>query len=357
MKFSRKLARGQKRQSDAEYERRCDLLEAWFRNQNTLPPLEMAGWFGEITRAAYRQGGVPAALTLFDREFPRLGQYLRLALAAQRELELAAAFGIGARTELGHHAVVYSATAERWLHAGCARVRLDDQAAAALCLTDSSKAELENRLPWPAFVVTAPKRTLKIHWGGGSETFGAPVLDIEQWIEYVLVGEGENGGISVTLVPEHGGWPIMIAAGETLEELLASRERWQQHATVCEMAVNLVRGVLVQIQAGRLQQVMDRRPRGPSNRWRQPGELPTTTDYVLGHDVVLHPQHDYVEAARTVAQGTERLYKVQWMVRGHQRWQAHGPRHSLRKCIWILPHMKGRVDAPMVRRDYVLEEP
>ena len=50
-----------------------------------------------------------------------------------------------------------------------------------------------------------------------------------------------------------------------------------------------------------------------------------------------------------------RISMVQWMVRGHQRWQAHGPRHSLRKPIWVVPHMKGRVDAPILRRDYVLK--
>ena len=200
----------------------------------------------------------------------------------------------------------------------------------------------ENALPWGAFLLTAPECTLSYNVSG--------VVHYAKWI---LVGQAGAGGVSVTLVPANGGWPMLIAIGDTVDELLASRNNWEQHAVTCEMAVNLVRGVLVQMQAGKLRQLTVARS-GPHNRWREPGALPETTDYVLGHDVVLRPDQDYLDAARTIAAGTTRLYKVQWMVRGHQRWQAHGPRHRLRKPIWVVPHMKGRVDAPILRRDYVL---
>lgn len=36
-----------------------------------------------------------------------------------------------------------------------------------------------------------------------------------------------------------------------------------------------------------------------------------------------------------------------WVVRGHPRWQAYGPRRSERRLIWINPHMKGNLDAPL----------
>lgn len=348
MKFKRRLERAQARAFDAEQERRCDLLEAWLRNEQRLPPLAMAPWLGELAHSAARHGGIGPG-SVMERNWPATVSWVRLMLQAWGELSEAAEQKRGAKTDSAHHALVYLAAAESWAQAGYPRVRLDDQMAGALCLTDSSGAELENVMPWPAFVITAPSRTLTIS------------LDAQQtqWVESVLVQQLEHsadkGGISVTLVPEGGGWPMMIAVGETLDELLAARELWERHAVICEMAVNLVRGVLLQIQSGKLQKVAATRPRGPSNRWREPGELPTTTDYVLGADVKLRPENDYALAARMVADGTERVFKVQWMVRGHQRWQACGPRHSERKLIWILPHMKGRADAPMLRRDHVIE--
>lgn len=36
-----------------------------------------------------------------------------------------------------------------------------------------------------------------------------------------------------------------------------------------------------------------------------------------------------------------------WVVRGHPRWQAYGPRRSERKLIWIGPHLRGNLDAPL----------
>jgi len=36
-----------------------------------------------------------------------------------------------------------------------------------------------------------------------------------------------------------------------------------------------------------------------------------------------------------------------WMVRGHPRWQACGPGRKERKLIWVNPHLKGNLDAPL----------
>ena len=36
-----------------------------------------------------------------------------------------------------------------------------------------------------------------------------------------------------------------------------------------------------------------------------------------------------------------------WWVKGHWRRQAHGPNHSLRKLIYIHPHISGNVNAPL----------
>src|SRR3989344_7464011 len=66
-------------------------------------------------------------------------------------------------------------------------------------------------------------------------------------------------------------------------------------------------------------------------------------------------KQDYVAAVRSIAAGTKRYGKVQWMVRGHKRWQACGIRHQDRKLIWVVPYWKGEVDAPILHRDHVIE--
>lgn len=42
-----------------------------------------------------------------------------------------------------------------------------------------------------------------------------------------------------------------------------------------------------------------------------------------------------------------------WIVRGHPRWQAYGPHRQERKLIWINPHMKGNLDAPLHQSEKV----
>lgn len=42
-----------------------------------------------------------------------------------------------------------------------------------------------------------------------------------------------------------------------------------------------------------------------------------------------------------------------WIVRGHPRWQPYGPHRSERRLIWISPHFKGNLDAPLKQSDKV----
>jgi len=46
---------------------------------------------------------------------------------------------------------------------------------------------------------------------------------------------------------------------------------------------------------------------------------------------------------------------VQFVVRGHRRWQACGPKHSERKLIWINPFWKGPEEGRALLRGYELK--
>lgn len=47
-------------------------------------------------------------------------------------------------------------------------------------------------------------------------------------------------------------------------------------------------------------------------------------------------------------------FTVRWMVRGHWRQQPYGPQRSLRRPVWINPHIKGPADAPLITKEKVV---
>lgn len=333
--FSRKVQRQQVKVASSEREMRCDLLEAWIRkHQSVSPPLSMLPWL-----CAVFSSGFP--LPNPHKHWPHLVDTVMALGVMLREMELQDSVD----TKLaGSHVLSAMVGAGLWSQDGYPKIRLDDQMASALMLTDSSKAELGTSLPWKAFVVSVPKHTLSYRYEEQTEP---------TWVEQILVSDS-GGVLMLHLIGEEPSLPFSVAWGKTLEGFLEARESWDKHAVVADLAVNLVRGVLLQVQAGHLhQETLPQRERS-GHRWRQPGALPETTDYVLGSDVQL--KHDYVAAVREIASGTKRYTKVQWMVRGHKRWQACGERWQNRKLIWVVPHWKGRVDAPILRRDHVMKE-
>lgn len=81
-------------------------------------------------------------------------------------------------------------------------------------------------------------------------------------------------------------------------------------------------------------------PKGPSRN----GKEPLFRVYRVGKEITL----DCREALRSYVRGTRRgPLTVQFLVRGHWRQQACGPRFSDRKATWIEPYWKGPEDAPI----------
>lgn len=55
------------------------------------------------------------------------------------------------------------------------------------------------------------------------------------------------------------------------------------------------------------------------------------------------------------AYGDRRSQSFRSLVRGHWRSQAHGPKHTLRKVIWIRPHTRGGEADQVLGHEYVLK--
>ncbi len=75
--------------------------------------------------------------------------------------------------------------------------------------------------------------------------------------------------------------------------------------------------------------------------------------YQLGKPIKVDCRHavqNWLEGTRASS-----TVNVQFLVRGHWRNQAHGPKHSLRRRQWIEPFWKGEKDAPIPLRTHKLE--
>jgi hypothetical protein len=99
--------------------------------------------------------------------------------------------------------------------------------------------------------------------------------------------------------------------------------------------------------------VREPRPARPKAGARESSE-PSARTYVLTRGVVVDCRDEVVSHLR----GERRTApKVQVLVRGHWRYQAHGPAHSQRKWLQIEPHWRGPEDAPIAVRKHAIGEP
>lgn len=84
---------------------------------------------------------------------------------------------------------------------------------------------------------------------------------------------------------------------------------------------------------------------------REPGP-PTQRIYRLTREV----KHNFKELVRDVCEGRSTKQTVQYVVTGHWRNQACGPKLAQHKRIFIEPYWKGPRDAPIAQRAHKLEE-
>lgn len=343
--MSSKLRKIKRHMYSADDAAKCDLLEAWCRNNPYhYPPVLMLGWVIDLAR---RGGG-----DLFSvKSHPHLVAFILHLYRSARE------DGADALRTSGLCAMWLATAARRWISSGCPHIALDEQIASALMLTHSSVAPSLN-LPWPTFTIAVPETVFPMYFRNA--TTGDVASDpTDVPFDTVFVGEAlvvdqAEAPMAITLCRMSDTHDPIIVAGRMREDvdLVAFSTVNDKQRQVADLIVNLVRGVLLHCEAGKIQQAPAVSRSGKQQR--KPGALPVTTDFVLGTDVKI--KHDCVAHMRAVVAGIKKYGKVQWTVRGHQRWQACGPEHRQRKLIWVPPYWKGPVDAPILRRDYTITD-
>jgi hypothetical protein len=223
--------------------------------------------------------------------------------------------------------------ANRWAHSGFARLEVGHKLAAALALTDVPE-EIEVKAPWPAWSLVLP-----------DGLFG-PMCEREDTGE--LYGPSE---------------PARVWIEETTRTFVVWRngdaypcKRPPGTEAVSHTLTNLIRGACLAL--SNPDDFRKENQHGPTARSHKsnrhgPPDLQQAR-FLLSAPVKV----DLREHLRGVLSGRKGASPtVQFLVRGHWRNQAHGPKNTLRKTMWIQPFWKGPEESRILLRQHRVEGP
>lgn len=209
---------------------------------------------------------------------------------------------------------------DRWFECGFPRLEVGHKYASALCCTDCP-ASLEVRAPWLAWSLVVPPGL-----------FGETTTPARLWV----LGTSWVGTV----------WPDGSAC-----TYVATKS--EEPATVLsQMLHNLIAGAclsLTDVEQHRKKGGGQSRSKG--NGRHGPPDL-AQARFLLAPPVSVDLRAHVLEALRGGHGG--HAPKVQFLVRGHWRQQAHGPARAQRKTIWIEPHWKGPEEARVLLRSHKL---
>lgn len=246
----------------------------------------------------------------------------------------------------------------RWRSKGFPRVVVGPRRAAVLMATGIRAEQMPDVVPpWPAFLVELTDSPIQINLVNGGTS---PIDRIE-----VHYASHHTGAPAWSIIAETPAGPSIhrfnVAPTKWLDDKLEHEPVTDGHSSLEVDDVDLralttlsrlVTGLCMSLSDPERYAEARARAKGKSYRARRRGP-PQLADFVLGDDVRV----DVREAvAEYVARGG-RAPKVQSLVRGHWKMQAHGVDRALRKWIHVEPYWRGPEDAPVLIRRHTTREP
>lgn len=211
-----------------------------------------------------------------------------------------------------------------WLLGGFPRLEISHKYAAALCCTDCPP-EIELRAPWKAWSLVVPPGLIGEH-----ETPARLWMIGVKWV--------------AVLMPNGRFYPLAHLDDEAA---------WREVSTPQELMMeNLIRGACLSLSEPEQHRKAGGQARGKGNKRTGPPDL-SQARFMLAPPVSVDLRAHVLEAAKPGGSGVP---KVQFLVRGHWRQQAHGAGRALRKTIWIEPHWKGPEAGNVLLRPHKLKD-
>lgn len=258
----------------------------------------------------------------------------------------------------------------KWYHYGCQSIEVEDKYAASLCATRITPSELEFvRLPWPCFIVRAPKflqnlnilgeplRHILVHvvnFTGKAKVSGKQEIeeaffDADQYRLQLITANKYRILPAMQLASWADPNPAFSYNDISMTEMKYSEIDRRQ----LEIVGRLVLGAVISMNDPKAHK---RYAKSGLAKDRQPG----SPRYGTPSQVVLHKigKPVKVDARETIsAYVTGRrghVTNVRTLVAGHWKNQPHGPRNSLRRWQHVECYWRGDEDAPRIIRPHVV---
>lgn len=249
----------------------------------------------------------------------------------------------------------------RWVDQGCPRVVIDPKYAALLMATDVGSTLIEHvRPPWKAFLIEIPSDLLTIDVKDGTRDtikrvlFQTHGMAVDRGTTCNVIGIGEKTKL----------WRHNIPFSELAEDPGADSIRdWGVNDTMTDRddrASTLMGRLAISTCVALMDSANYHRQKGTKGRsikHRTGKGLTDIQTFVLGRPIKVNCRQailDYLDGTLGKKRGP---VTVQSIVKGHWKYQAHGPNRSLRKFIHIEPYWRGPEDAPILTRVVELEAP
>lgn len=217
----------------------------------------------------------------------------------------------------------YCEFAEGWLKCAFARLEVGHRLAASFALTDIPD-DVEIRAPWASWSLVVPEGLLPPLEDGGTE----------KPARFWCVGVE----------------PVFMVTG--LGRVMA-REAMNFSGPIYDAITSLIKGACLALSDPEAFKKTGGRQHAAAKAKRDHHQpVFEQARYLLSAPVKIDLR-EHLAAVLSGRKGTSPT--VQFLVRGHWKHQAHGPRHSLRKTIWIEPFWKGPEESRILLRQHRVE--
>ncbi len=249
----------------------------------------------------------------------------------------------------------------RWADQGFPQIVMGHKYCAALLATTVSVDLVPDvKAPWKAFLIELPNNMLF----ATDEDSKTQVVITRILVHTIINSAGE---LTWNYVANCEGALTLWRHGCSIQQLVSTDldSCWDGCTFMVPMAdqdtrvAELIGRLIVNVCLAMSNPENVKRPRGEAkgSSWasgtKRVSPHPSIRTYRLGKPIELDCRksiEDYVHGRRGTSPS------VQVLVCGHWKSQAHGPKHSLRKVIWVEPYWRGPEEAPILVRPHVMKE-
>ncbi len=246
-------------------------------------------------------------------------------------------------------------TCATWAHYGFPMVQLGSHKYAAALMATSIPEFIEIKAPWPAFLIELPTDTFDTDFEGRL----CPLTHVLVLVHKIASGD-EVWSFTATGPSGVNLWRWRLPLAVLREEPKNDRVRYgafdleltKKDDRTISLLTKLLLNICIAMTDPDNVRVVGKHRKTSSEGPRRFSKEPELRTYKVGKPIKL----DVRPAIQGYLRGTLRSSPtVQFLVRGHWREQACGPKHSKHKTIWIEPYWKGDPEAPINVRAHVID--